>query len=101
MGSCTDTWNASGHVTPVLLVAFGAATARPVLRRLTRDGAYCLPAQPAPTASATLTAVRSGAVFVMGSRRTRPGRRQFHGVRRRRADVRWARPADALRISSA
>ncbi|MCQ9182618.1 hypothetical protein KMT30_26950 [Streptomyces sp. IBSBF 2953] len=76
LSSCTGAEDASGHGTPVLLVAFGTATtAGPVLRRLTRNGAYCVPAQQAPAVSATLTAVSSGAEE--------------------------DRPADALRISSA
>ncbi|MFJ6727949.1 hypothetical protein ACIQPQ_23930 [Streptomyces sp. NPDC091281] len=59
------------HLTPDLLVAFVAACADGasplLLPALTRDGAYAVLVQSAPTARSTLAAVRSGAGFVMAA----------------------------------
>ncbi|MEU5278070.1 hypothetical protein [Streptomyces asoensis] len=61
----------SAHVADDLLVAFVAAgadgTAPPGLSGITRDGAYAVLVQPAPSAKGTLAAVRSGAGFVMAA----------------------------------
>ncbi|MGV9557753.1 hypothetical protein [Streptomyces sp. NPDC003401] len=59
------------HVRDDLLVAFVAAEAdgsAPLeVREITRDGAYAVLVQPAPSARGTLAAVRSGAGFVMAA----------------------------------
>ncbi|MFG3033674.1 hypothetical protein ACGFZJ_34860 [Streptomyces sp. NPDC048253] len=61
----------AAHVADDLLVAFVAAEAdgsAPLeLREITREGAYAVLVQSAPTAKGTLAAIRSGAGFVMAA----------------------------------